>query len=263
MPSTTPARCCSWCRKNIKDEKKEQNAINLEKPFENDFRILTLAFIGHRDLYRCAYRIYDHGQKTLDKEIIKDSFSQRDIEDLLDYITARHKKVDAIGIAVPGVTYHGHLYFPELGFINEPLGDYLSAKYHKPVILVNDVNAITLGYRALHEDCDNMLFYFQPIGGAVGGAGVIIDGKLHRGYKHAAGELAGMVSAFIEDADDKIFTPEGALEIVMKNLLIYIMTLAPKKIVLFSVLTPDMNKLRAALNMHVADDYIPELISDS
>lgn len=238
----------------------KQGNINLEKPFENDCRILTLAFINHRGMCRIAYRIYDHGKKTLDKEIIKETFGQRDIEDLLDYVTARHKSIDAISIAVPGVTYHGHLYYPELGFVNQPLGEYLSEKYQKPVVLLNDVNAITIGYRALHENCDNMVFYFQPWGAGVGGAGAIIDGRLHRGFKHAAGEMGPMVSAFIEDADNKVTTPVGALEVVTKCLLVFIMTLAPEKIVLFSLLTPNMDELRAALNMHVAEEYIPELI---
>ncbi len=234
--------------------------VNPEKPFDNDLRILTLAFINHRDMFRIAYRIYDHGKKTLDKEIIKETFVIRDIEDLLNYITARHKKIDAISIAVPGVTYHGILNHPELGFINHPLGEYLSDKYGKPVILVNDVNAVAQGYRAMHDNCDNMVFYFQPLGLAIGGSGIIIDGKLHRGFRHAAGEVGPMVTAFIEDADNKINDPRGALEIVMKNLLVFIMTVAPEKIVVYSTLTPNMDELRAALSMYVSEEYIPELI---
>lgn len=244
----------------FQNESSETSVINPEKPFENDFRILTIAFINHRDVFRIAYRIYDHGRKTLDKEIIKDTFVIRDIEDLLDYITARHKRIDAISIAVPGVTYHGNLYHPELGFINQPLGEYLSNKYNKPVVLVNDVNAVAQGYRATHDGCDNMVFYFQPHGLAIGGAGIITDGVLQRGYKHAAGELGPMVTAFIEDAERKINTPGGALEIVMKNLLVFIMTVAPEKIVVYSMMTPNMEELRAAIRIHVADEYIPELI---
>lgn len=243
-----------------KQGSQEQKNVNPEKPFDNDLRILTLAFINHRDMFRIAYRIYDHGKKTLDKEIIKETFVIRDIEDLLDYITARHKKIDAISIAVPGVTYHGFLNHPELGFLNHPLGQSLSEKYGKPVILVNDVNAVAQAYRVMHENCDNMVFYFQPLGLAIGGAGVIIDGKLHRGFKHAAGEVGPVASVFIDDADKKIFTPGGALEIVVKNLLVFIMSVAPEKIVVFSTLTPNMDEIRAALAMYVSEEYIPELI---
>ena len=44
------------------------------------------------------------------------------------------------------------------------------------------------------------------------------------------------------------------------GLLGYITSLAPEKIIVYSVLTPDMNALRHELEKYTAPEYIPELI---
>ena len=226
---------------------------------ENNFRILTLGMINHKDMYRFAYRIYDHGRRTLDKEIIKPTFREPDLEDFMDYIVARHHNIDLIGLAMPGVTYHGTLNHPQYGFFNENIGRDLSAKYGIPVILLNDVNAIALGYQAMNPGIDDMVFYFQPKGYSKAGAGVILDGRLRTGYRHNAGEIASVIDMSVADAEKKIMTPEGAMEVVCAGLLSYICTVAPQKIVLYSDLTPNTEEIREYLGRYVDPGYIPEI----
>lgn len=92
-------------------EDDQQTAIR--SIFNNDIRILCVDLINHHNSNRIAYRIYDHGRPTLDKEVIKENITMQDIYDLLDYVFVRHENIDAVGLAVPGVTYHGHLYHPD------------------------------------------------------------------------------------------------------------------------------------------------------
>lgn len=226
---------------------------------ENNYRILTLGMINHKDMYRFAYRIYDHGKRTLDKEIIKENFSEGDLEDFMDYIVARHHNIDLIGLAMPGVTNQGFLNIPEYGFFNKNVGMNLSKKYGIPVILLNDVNAIAMGYHAMHPDDNDMVFYFQPKGAYQAGAGVIIDGKLRRGFMHNAGEMASVIEADVSDPEAKALTPEGAMEIVCRGLLAYICTMAPEKIVLYSDLTPNTDEIRNHLAAYIDPEYIPEI----
>ena len=68
------------------------------------------------------------------------------------------------------------------------------------------------------------------------------------------------MEAIVNDPENKILTPEGAMEIVGKSVLTYISVLAPEKIVIYSVLTPDMDHLREYLRQYVAEEYIPELV---
>lgn len=248
-------------RKKLERRQNSDLHVDLRTSYENDYRILTLALINNDNMYRFGYRIYDHGIPTLDKEVIKQTFREQDLFDLMDYVTARHRNIDAISLAISGVTYHGQIYEPQLGFMNRQLGRQLTEKYGIPVILINDVNAIALGYYAYDPECSNMVFYYQPRGSAFAGAGVLIGGHLVRGWKHAAGEVGSLTKAFVENADEKMLTPEGAVEVVGTGLLAYIATIAPEKIAVFSEMTPDMSELRSYLSRYVAEDFIPELVS--
>ena len=241
--------------------KEPELKIALRSAFNNSYRILSIVMINHKNIYRFGYRIFDHGKKTLDKEVIKPTQSFQDIEDLFDYVLIRHKNIDAIALAMPGVIYRGNIYHPDTGFKdNRNIGIYLSEKYGKPVFLINDVNAIALGYYAVHENSENMVFHFQPRDMSFAGTGIIIDGKLHRGRKGAAGETGVLINASVENADEKIMTPEGAMEIVGKAVLAYSSLLAPEKVVIYSDLTPDMEALKEYVTQFWTDEYIPELI---
>ncbi|MBR3310369.1 MAG: ROK family protein [Solobacterium sp.] len=248
-------------KKNDLESVHSSETMDLRKPFDNPYRILSIVMIKYKGQFRFAYRIYDHGKKTLDKEVIKPSQTFQDIIDLLDYVLARHENISAIGLALPGIAYHGYLYHPAYGFTNhDNIGIFLSEKYKIPVFLINDVNAVALGYYALHEDSENMVFYYQPRGSAKGRAGIIINGRLHRGRKSFSGELSYLTDAVVEDAERKKTTPSGAEEIVRKVLIGLITTIAPDKIVICSELTPDMDHLRALLREYLDEQYIPELV---
>lgn len=233
----------------------------IRSAFDNDYRILCIGLINHFDSYRIGYCIYDHGKRTLNKEVIKNTHSFQDIEDLLDYVLARHENIDAIAIAYPGISWRGRLYHPDASLDNSVnTGRRLEEKYGHHVILINDVNAMALGYHALYEDTDNMAFLFQPRGSYLAGTGIIMNGKLHRGWKSYAGETGRLVPAMTEHAETAIFDPQGALEIVSKQLLALITIAAPEKIVLYSELTPETEEIRKYLSGYIPEEYIPEII---
>lgn len=248
---------------NALEEKKKADPETeaIRSAFSNDRRILCIGLINHFDSYRIGYCIYDHGKKTLDKEVIKETHSWNDIEDLLDYALARHENIDAIAIAYPGIIYHGHIHHPDYRLDNTfNMGRYLEHKYGHIVVLINDVNAMALGYHALYEDTDNMVFVFQPRGYYVSGAGLIMDGRLYRGWRSAAGEIGRLIPAMVEKPEIRINDPAGALEIVSKELLAFITAAAPEKIVLYSELTPDVSEIRREIGKYIDEDYIPEII---
>jgi len=88
-----------------------------------------------------------------------------------------------------GVVHHT----PNLPGWNEiPLASHLSKALHIPVLLENDVNLGTLGEHALGagQGTRDMVGIF--VGTGVGG-GLILDGRLRSGYRHAAAEVGHMV----------------------------------------------------------------------
>lgn len=242
------------------DEAIPEESLPMKQDFDNPYRILVICMINHEDGNRFGYRIYDHGKKTLDKEVIKPTLSEQDIYDLFDYVFARHHNIDLVGIALPGVAYKGSITEPFYGFVHTNLAEKIRERYGKQIVLFNDVNACALGYRATHENCENMVFHFQPRGYVTGGAGIIIDGHVHLGHMHYAGETKALLSIMCPDLKDPLYSPDEVLQAVMSQCLAYISTIAPEKIVIFSDLTPDMDELHNALAKHIDPLCLPELI---
>ncbi len=77
-------------------------------------------------------------------------------------------------------------------FQNVPLGDMLSGRFARPVVLENDGNAACYGEYALGagKGVDNMVFF--TLGTGIGG-GIILDGKLVHGAADNAAELGHII----------------------------------------------------------------------
>ncbi|MEE8808777.1 MAG: ROK family protein [Lactimicrobium sp.] len=242
------------------DEAISEENIPLRSLYDNPYRILTIAVINHRQQTRFGYRIYDHGNKTLDKEVIKPNITLQDLFDLLDYVLTRHHNIDAIGISIPGVANHGTLNLEDSDFQHYNLATAIINRYHHPTIILNDVNAMALGYHAMHEDSDDMAFCFMPHGRIDIGAGIIIDGKLRLGYAHHAGEMHHLLKAYCPDLNHDDITPDTDLKMLSISCLCLISTLAPDKIVYYCELCPNPEEVRTALSKYIEPSYIPEII---
>ncbi len=106
------------------------------------------------------------------------------------------EEIGGVGVGAPGpmdpdsgVVYHP----PNLpGWEEVPLGPRLAEALQLPVYLENDVNLGTLGEHALGAGRGSRDMVGIFVGTGVGG-GVILDGRLHGGMRHAAGEVGHMV----------------------------------------------------------------------
>lgn len=107
----------------------------------------------------------------------------------------RPSSVVAVGIGAPGPVDadRGIVYSPPnlAGWDEIPLGPRLSKDLGVPVFVDNDVNLGTLGefVRGAGRGSRHMVAMF--VGTGIGG-GLIVDGKLHRGFRGAAGEIGHM-----------------------------------------------------------------------
>jgi DNA-binding Lrp family transcriptional regulator len=119
--------------------------------------------------------------------------AMRTPDHLVTWISSKlrsQQRIIGIGIAVPGVTD------PETGFVEwapslEWRGADLGARLHtrsdRIVVVENDLNLATLGeYAFAPEDLGDVVM-LGVRGGF--GAGLIINGKLHRGAHNSAGEI--------------------------------------------------------------------------
>lgn len=119
----------------------------------------------------------------------------RCVRDAVDEADMSLKQVRAVGIGAPGAVNpeNGEVIFaPNLEWRDAPLKKELEKRLDIPVFVENDCNACTLGVHEieLKGKPRNLLGIF--LGTGIGG-GLILDGKLYRGFNGTAGELGHMV----------------------------------------------------------------------
>lgn len=102
----------------------------------------------------------------------------------------------AVGIAMPGQVddEHGRIIAAGnlAGWRDIPLRDIATNELRVPVFIENDAKAGALGerWRGAAKHMHNFVFLALGTGA---GAGVVINGRLHRGYHNAAGEVGSFI----------------------------------------------------------------------
>jgi glucokinase len=119
----------------------------------------------------------------------------RCVRDAADEADLSPKQIKAVGIGAPGAVdpAKGEVIFaPNLQWKNAPLQKELEKHLGIPVFIENDCSACTLGVHEVEMKSKprNLLGIF--LGTGIGG-GLILDGRLHSGFNHTAGEIGHMV----------------------------------------------------------------------
>lgn len=102
--------------------------------------------------------------------------------------------IAAVGVGCPGFIDNENgivIYSNNIRMKDVKLREMLMKKLNKPVNIENDANAAALGEYSVHGDNTDS-FVFVTLGTGVGG-GIIIDGKLYRGFNGAGGEIGHIV----------------------------------------------------------------------
>ncbi len=152
-----------------------------------------------------AAAVVDEGFNIIGKGKIKTN-CPRPVEEICDSIyEAGMLAIDACGLTLGdieevGVGCPGSVdpktgvicYSSNLGFINAPVGELLSARFGRKVFLENDANAAAFGEQLAGAGKGANHFVAITLGTGVGG-GVIIDGVILSGCNSAGGELGHTV----------------------------------------------------------------------
>lgn len=115
---------------------------------------------------------------------------------LVEQTGREREQLRALGIAIPGlvdveqgrVILAGNLE----GWQDVPLADRLTEQFGIPIFVDQDANAAALGehWRGCAKEMNN--FVFLALGTGLG-AGLVINGRIHRGYHSAAGEVGDFI----------------------------------------------------------------------
>ncbi len=169
--------------------------------------------------------------------IEKQEVYSRDVEvqsfaPTIDDFLAKYPAIGAIGFGLPGSEENGVILTHDYrGLIGEAFMRFYRSRYGLPVVFINDVNAAVAGY---YSSCGKSKciagLYFPRI--YLPGAGMVINGGIHRGFRSFAGELGGMplgtdwINLDYSDAD-------AVTREVGRLVAAYCCILAPEKFVLY------------------------------
>jgi glucokinase len=138
----------------------------------------------------------------------------RGVKSMLREVAAPPEALRSVGIGVPGVTDvdNGVVIATSylMGWRDVPLRALVEKELNVPVIVDNDVNMAARGEQWSGSAKDARDFVFLAIGTGIG-AGIVLDGKLHRGNSWAAGEIGYMLVPGAAEIPSKSDEP-GALE---------------------------------------------------
>lgn len=242
----------------------EQASTRIVRRMDNDRRILVISGVyGVKDsVYH--YRVYDHGEVVLEGRVEKRSRDYRDVKDILASVRIQGfaaEEFDAVGIALPGRVDNGHVSMINAGFADMDFS-YLEDKYGVPVFVDNNANAAVVGCYVSQDEYENMALHRQPTGYAVGGQGLIVDGRLVSGSHGLAGELGYFVRylGLRDEMREKAWTSEGMRSLVASYMLCSIAVASPEVFYVAVDLLPDMEELEAELASVLPEGTAPMLV---
>ncbi|MDI9589558.1 MAG: ROK family protein [Acidobacteriota bacterium] len=228
-------------------------------------RIMVVAAVLGARQSSFEYRVFDNGETVLQGRSTKRSFDFRDIEDLLAGVRLQGVDVgrlDAIGIAVPGIIDEDAVSLLMSGVFDYDLGGHVQQAYGVPVFLDNDANAAAVGCYSTQRRYGSISYHRESFGHGGGGQGVVIDGRLHRGRKNFVGELNHLTDVIKVSGRpaDLAWTEDGMYELVSRWVLINVVQNAPDAIYVDAWPVTDMERLRGELTPFVDERYLPDLL---
>lgn len=226
--------------------------LRAARDLSNDRRIMIITLFALHKYARLGYRIYDHGTIVKQGAVRKSKVDMRDIEDLLETLEARGNKVaqlDAIGIAVPGVAYHGTISLPGIIEGSYDLRSHIQDRFGVPVNVDNNCNAAVVGCYVSQDQFESIVFFRQELGHEAGGFGTVIDGRLLKGRHNLAGEPKNFQLRFDygELGEDARWTPDGLFQIAHYVILTAVSLIAPEAVYVAVDTVDDMDALRKSL----------------
>jgi len=232
---------------------------------KSDAKILSVVVMPFANQTRIAYRIYEKGEPVHAETVIKGKLRvAEDLQDILDTVTCRWKKFDAVGIAVPGIPKNGCLEL-DTNMIDPKLNllKLLEDKYHVPIVITNNVNSAVLGYYAQQDKYKNILFLSHPRGYTIPGEGIVINGQLVQGAHNIAGEIKYLLYAAMPQDEWKKHCAD--LDIVnfyiSMSIRAGIAVIDPEVVVVRSEMLPDMEKLKQRLiDDYVREEHLPDFV---
>lgn len=162
----------------------------------NDEYALALILFTHEEqdiIYIHRTIVTLAGRKLFEDNTAVPGVDLAAFEAVIENSLQRYSSIQAIGLGLPGAEVDGKMVVSDYEALRGvPVAEYFRQRYGKPVVIENDVNAAVIGYcrRMREEEASVVYLYFPDRFGP--GAGIFINGKLYKGKRGFAGEVANI-----------------------------------------------------------------------
>ncbi|MBE7679844.1 ROK family protein [Paenibacillus sp. P13VS] len=154
--------------------------------------LIVKAGVNHHSI---TYGVVNLAGETVEKGELHtetDQMNEAIIVQLIDRLIDNHPQIRAVGIGVPGAVHRGIINVSDIpNLVNVPLADSIRERHGVEVIVENDMNLTVYGlYQKQEYEDEESIIVATFIEGSLPGAGIMIDGHIHRGNTQFAGEIA-------------------------------------------------------------------------
>lgn len=234
------------------------------RDLSDDRQVLIITLFSMRGYHRLGYRLYNHGVGVTEGSVRKPRLDFRDIDDLIGSLALRGidaDSLDAVAIAVPGVTYRGSVTLPNLQIESHELGVHLSQRLGIPVFVDNNCNAAAVGCYVSQREARSLVFYRHAFGHEAGGFGTLIDGMLLKGHHNLAGEPKYFEPSFAYTMtyEETMWSADGMHELALNVVCAAIALIAPDAVYLAVDTVDDAEEFRSMLLEVFEDAYVPQV----
>lgn len=190
------------------------------------------------------------------EEVNRESFCE-----VLDKLFEGNPKIAFLAFGLPGEAVDGVITVCDYeSLIGDEFIPFYQSRYKIPVLVENDINAATYGYASCRGGSQAIVGLFFPKQYPPG-AGLVINGIIHRGVNSYAGEVKYLVPE-INWKEIDYENKERLLSVISKIVLTYAVVIAPEQFVFFAdfLAEKDLEEMRATVFKMTGQKYEPVFI---
>lgn len=242
----------------------EDRRLKAVRDLSDDRRVLVITLFSLNGEARLGYRLYDHGEMQTEGAVRKPRIDYNDVGDLIEMLAVGEvdlASLDAIAVAVPGVTYRGMVSLPTMGIDFFDLGMALTERFGVPTYVDNNCNAAAVGCYVSQDDVESLVFYRHAFGHPAGGMGTVIDGRVLKGRLNLAGEPHYVDSLFSLGApmEEAVWTEEGLHRIALCVCASVVAFTSPDALYVAVDTVDDASEFAAELAELFGETYVPAI----
>ncbi len=209
------------------------------------------------------YAIVDAKGDTVEKKAIDvKQLGMAQLTGLLGDIRSRYKNLKVVAVAAPGLVRDGNIGISDIDELeNMAIREPLEAMFSLPVVVENDTNCAAVGFHYLHRERGSTVVYMVVPSKNATGAGIVIDGKLHRGHTSFAGELSFMPLGVTRERQFAGLTEKQTIDYVSRLVTMVIPVVNPSVLVIGheTLDAKALSRLRETCAKSIPEEHMPAL----